>query len=218
MVHNDLNQTRPATRRSGAGANLDAGSSFTVKGPNGSMSVAANPGQFSATLSAAGTFLVSRRLYRLGDRRSGCRPFHGTFTIPASPMLVSPVTNNLTVTRSSGMTVNWTGWFSWKRSDQVGSATDNTSPTAPPRSAQCPPAREHLRFRPTPCWRFPRQLRRVPVLPRNDGRRSRSQPRVSVSDVQLPDAAGAATWPRQRLHIASRLNTNRLIAAIRHLA
>jgi len=39
-------------------ANLDAGSSFTVMGPNGSVPVTGTPGNFSATLSAAGTFLV----------------------------------------------------------------------------------------------------------------------------------------------------------------
>jgi hypothetical protein len=39
-------------------AALSAGSSFTVKGPNGSMPVAGSPGGFATMLSAAGTFLV----------------------------------------------------------------------------------------------------------------------------------------------------------------
>ena len=89
---------------------LDAGPSFTVKGPGGSMTVAANPGQTKATLSAAGTFLVPGTYTVSGTGGKDVGPFSATITIAAPPTLVSPLSaNNLTVTRSSGMTVAWRG-------------------------------------------------------------------------------------------------------------
>ncbi len=89
-------------------AALDAGSSFTVKGPNGSVPVTGTPGTFNATLSAAGTFLVPGVYTVTGAGGADVGPFSATVTFPASPTLVSPV-NNTTVTRSSGMTATWTG-------------------------------------------------------------------------------------------------------------
>src|SRR6516165_7560172 len=89
---------------------LDAGPSFTVKGPGGSMTVAANPGQTKATLSAAGTFLVPGTYTISGTGGKDVGPFSATITIAAPPTLVSPLSaNNLTVTRSSGMSVTWSG-------------------------------------------------------------------------------------------------------------
>ena len=108
-------------------ANLDAGSSFTVMGPNGSVPVTGTPGQFNATLSAAGTFLVPGVYTIIGAGGADVGPFTATVTIPASPTLTSPLTNNFTVTRSNGMTVNWTG--NGATGDvviQVSGATDNT--------------------------------------------------------------------------------------------
>jgi uncharacterized protein (TIGR03437 family) len=108
-------------------ANLDAGSSFTVTGPNGSVPVTGTPGKFSATLNAAGAFLVPGAYTITGKGGADVGPFTATATIPASPTLVSPLTNNFTVTRSSGMTVDWTGNGSTGNvSIQVAGATDNT--------------------------------------------------------------------------------------------
>ena len=91
-------------------APLDAGSSFTVKGPNGSMTVMGNAGQTRATLSDAGTFLVPGSYTISGTGGQDVGPFSGTITVPTSPTLVSPPSaDGLTVTRSSGMTVTWTG-------------------------------------------------------------------------------------------------------------
>ena len=125
IVYNNLNSNNNVPIASIA--NLDAGPSFTVKGPNGSVPVAASPGKFIATLSAAGTFLVPGAYTITGTGGADIGPFTAAVTIPASPTLVSPVTNNFTVTRSSGMTVNWTGNGSNGIVQiQVGSATDNT--------------------------------------------------------------------------------------------
>jgi uncharacterized protein (TIGR03437 family) len=91
-------------------APLDAGSSFTVKGPSGSMNLAGTPGQTRTTLSAAGTFLVPGSYTITGTGGKDVGPFSATITFPASPTLVSPLSaNGLTVTRSNGMTVTWRG-------------------------------------------------------------------------------------------------------------
>jgi uncharacterized protein (TIGR03437 family) len=108
-------------------ANLDAGSSFTVMGPNGSVPVTGTPGNFSATLSAAGTFLVPGTYTITGAGGPDVGPFTATVTIPAWPTLASPLTNNFTVTRSNGMTVTWAGNGSTGNVViQVAAATDST--------------------------------------------------------------------------------------------
>jgi uncharacterized protein (TIGR03437 family) len=124
MVYNTLGGYNPPIASL---ANLDAGSSFTVKGPTGSVPVAGSPGQFSATLNAAGTFLVPGAFTVTGTGGADIGPFTATVTIPASPTLVSPLTNNFAVTRSNGMTVNWTGNGSTGNVQiDVSGATDNT--------------------------------------------------------------------------------------------
>jgi hypothetical protein len=106
-------------------ADLNAGSSFSVKAPNGSPG---NPGEFRATLSTAGTFLVPGAYAVTGTGGADVGPFSATITIPASPALVSPLNStNLTVTRSSGMTVTWKGGGpNGNVQIQVAGATDNT--------------------------------------------------------------------------------------------
>jgi uncharacterized protein (TIGR03437 family) len=108
-------------------ADANAGSSFAVRGPNGSMPVTGKPGDFSATLSAAGTFLVPGAAYTVtGAGGADVGPFSATITFPAMPALVSPV-NNTTVTRSDGMTATWTGGDpNGTVNIQVSSALDNT--------------------------------------------------------------------------------------------
>ena len=87
---------------------LDAGSSFTVKGPNGSMTLAGSPGQTKVMLSAAGTFLGPGAYTITGTGGADVGPFTASITLPTPPTLVSP-SNGVTVTRSNGMTVNWKG-------------------------------------------------------------------------------------------------------------
>ncbi len=88
-------------------APLDAGSKFTVSGPNGSMTVTAATGG-KPTLSAAGTFLVPGDYTITGTGGKDVGTFTAHINVPVSPALVSPVSSsNLTVTRSRGMTVNW---------------------------------------------------------------------------------------------------------------
>jgi hypothetical protein len=104
LVYNNINENGNVPFTSGA--NLDAGSSITVKGPNGSVSMPAN--QSRSPIGAAGTFLVPGAYTVAGTGGVDVGSFSATFTIPALPTLVSPV-NNATVTRSSGMTATWTG-------------------------------------------------------------------------------------------------------------
>ena len=88
-------------------ATEDAGSSFTVTGPNGSKAVAAAG---STTMSAAGTYLSPGAYTITGTGGADVPGFTAAFTIPPAPTLTSP--SNLAlppVTRSSGLTIAWTG-------------------------------------------------------------------------------------------------------------
>jgi hypothetical protein len=106
IVYNHLNgESDPPI---GNPAELDAGSSFTVKGPNGTVTGSGKPGGFNVPLSTTGTFLVPGAYTVTGTGGSDIGPVSAAITIPASPALVSPE-NNATVTRSNGMTVTWTG-------------------------------------------------------------------------------------------------------------
>ena len=75
-------------------------------------------------IGAAGTFLVPGAYTITGTGGADVGPFNTTFTIAALPTLVSPV-NNASVTRSSGMTVTWTGG-SGNVVIELASPTDNT--------------------------------------------------------------------------------------------
>jgi hypothetical protein len=88
-------------------APLDAGSTFTVTGPKGSMTVTANTGD-RPTLSAAGTFLVPGNYTITGSGGKDVGAFTANITIPVSPTLTSPTSpSGLTVMRSQGMPVSW---------------------------------------------------------------------------------------------------------------
>ena len=86
---------------------LDAGSNFTIKGPNGSLTEPLNSGNFD-TLSANGTYLTPGSYTVTGTGGADIGAFSVNFTVLAFPALTSPA-NGATVTRSSGMTVSWTG-------------------------------------------------------------------------------------------------------------
>jgi hypothetical protein len=105
------NNTDGSTNAPVTGAtNLNPGSSFTVKGPNGSVPVAASPGSSKTTLSAAGTFLVPGMTTISGNGGPDVGPINASITIPAPPTLVSPTNSaNFKVTRAQGLTVTWSG-------------------------------------------------------------------------------------------------------------
>lgn len=135
IVFNNLNSDTNSPKASTA--DLDGGSSFTVKGPNGSVPVTGTPGQFKATLSAAGTFLGLGAYTVTGAGGKDVGPFNATATFPATPTLASPLySSSLAVTRSSGMTVTWAGGGPNGNVEiLVQSATDNTYSTG--ATAQC---------------------------------------------------------------------------------
>ena len=92
-----------------ATAAADAGSSFTVTGPNGSK-VVTGTGKFTATLSAAGTFLSPGAYTVTAAGGADIGSFSAPAAILAAPVLTSPPNSAVPpVTRSSGMTVTWTG-------------------------------------------------------------------------------------------------------------
>jgi uncharacterized protein (TIGR03437 family) len=91
-------------------ADADAGSSFTVTGPNGSETLAGNAGSFTATLSGPGTYLSPGAYTVTGTGGADIGGFTAAFSIPTPPTLTSPSpTNHPAVTRANGMTVTWTG-------------------------------------------------------------------------------------------------------------
>jgi uncharacterized protein (TIGR03437 family) len=103
LVYNNLNASwsEPVTGVSEA----DAGSSFTVQGPNGSVSF--SPGSLSE-FNSQGSFLVPGAYTATGTGGSEIGPFTANITLPPPMTLVSPL-NNATVKRSNGLTVTWTG-------------------------------------------------------------------------------------------------------------
>jgi uncharacterized protein (TIGR03437 family) len=108
-VYNSLNPVSHSGLQ-GVTAAADAGSSFTITGPNGSKVLAGTPGQFDATISAAGTFLSPGAYTLSGVGGTDIHAFTAPFNIPAVPVLTSPANLNLpSVTRSGGLTVTWTG-------------------------------------------------------------------------------------------------------------
>jgi uncharacterized protein (TIGR03437 family) len=125
IVYNNFNANKdvPITNL----APLDAGSTFTVKGPAGTANVPLNGNP--ATLSGTGSFLVPGNFTVTGSGGADIGPFTANFTIPALPALTSPVSsNNLTVTRANGLTVNWTGGAG-NILLQTGSSTDASGNT-----------------------------------------------------------------------------------------
>jgi hypothetical protein len=109
-------------------ADPDAGSKFTITGPNGNIVAAASPGQFRVTLSAAGTYLSPGAYTVSGAGGADIGPFNAAVTMFPPVSLTSPA--NLVippVTRSSGMTITWTGGSpNAYVLLLVGGATDNT--------------------------------------------------------------------------------------------
>jgi uncharacterized protein (TIGR03437 family) len=127
VVYNSLN-VDTTHGLSGSTAAADAGSSFTVTGPNGSK-VLSGTGNFTATLSAAGTFLSPGAYTITGVGGADIGSFSAPFTIPVAPVMTSPANSTLPpVTRSSGVTVTWTGGASNAYVQiQLSAVTDSTN-------------------------------------------------------------------------------------------
>jgi len=128
MVYNSLS---PASNfgLSVTTTSADAGTSFTVTGPNGSKAVAGNPGQFTATLSAAGTFLSAGAYTFTGKGGADIGAISAPFTIPTAPTMTGQAIQAAQppVTRSAGLPISWTGGASGAYVQiQVQSATDST--------------------------------------------------------------------------------------------
>ena len=114
--------------------NADAGSSFTIAGPNGSLTEPAG----SSQLSADGTFLVPGAFTISGTGGANIGAFKTDLTIPSFPTLTSP-SNLSSITRASGFTVTWTGGSPGVNVDiQLYGATDNTGLTGAQVVCQVP--------------------------------------------------------------------------------
>ena len=88
------------------GSPLDAGSTYTVTGPKGSMTLPVN-GAETAAFNMTGTFLVPGNYTFSGAGGADIGPFSGSFVIPPAATLVSPM-NNGAATRANGLPVSWT--------------------------------------------------------------------------------------------------------------
>jgi uncharacterized protein (TIGR03437 family) len=110
-----------------AASDLSAGTSVSLKGQNGTFSVAAAPINANGgrvTLSANGSFLVPGSYTVTGPGGTDIGAFTANFSMAALPNLTSP-TANATVTRANGLTVTWTPGASGTVGVQVVSGTDN---------------------------------------------------------------------------------------------
>jgi uncharacterized protein (TIGR03437 family) len=120
LVYNNTGESTniPVT----SAASLDGGSTIKFTGPNGSVSLPENQ---SLNEFSPGSFLVPGVYTVTGTGGANVGQFSANLTIPAPPMLVSPV-NNATATRSSGMTATWTGGGSGNVVIDIESCTDST--------------------------------------------------------------------------------------------
>ena len=108
MVYNSTNPGSDYGLQVGT-APVDAGSSFTVTGPNGSKVLTGTPGSLT-TLSPTGTYLSPGAYTITGTGGADIGGFSAPFNIPAAPVVTNPANYALPpVTRSSGLTVAWTG-------------------------------------------------------------------------------------------------------------
>ena len=110
-----------------SGADLNAGSSFTIQGPNGTTTVGQSSlfGGGSTDISSAGMFLVPGNFTVKGTGGADIGAFTADFTLAALPTMTGP-SNNTTVIRANGMTVTWTAAPSGNLWISVVSATDSS--------------------------------------------------------------------------------------------
>jgi hypothetical protein len=114
-------------------ASADAGTKFTVSGPNNEqIVVTGGPGQSHPVLSAAGTFLTPGAFTVSGTGGADIGPFTAAIAVNSLPTLISPLPSQATptVTRSNGMTFTWnTAGATGSVLVVVQSATDKTFTT-----------------------------------------------------------------------------------------
>jgi uncharacterized protein (TIGR03437 family) len=109
-------------------ANADAGSSFTIMGPTGTLTEPSG----SSQLDSNGTFLAPGAFTISGTGGANIGPFKVSVTIPKAPVLTTPSPSNppSSITRSNGLTVAWTGSSANAMIEiQLYGATDNTGLT-----------------------------------------------------------------------------------------
>lgn len=86
---------------------VDAGSSFTIAGSKGSMTIQPTAGN-PVVLSTSGAFLAPGAYTLSGNGGKDVGAFTAQITIPVTPVLTSPTgPNGLTITRAKGTTVSW---------------------------------------------------------------------------------------------------------------
>lgn len=151
-VYNNLNENNDVPFASST--NLDAGSTVTLKGPNGSFSLPTN--QQEAPFGTGGKFLVPGSYTFTGTGGADVGAFSASLTIQALPTLVSPVSNS-SVTRANGMTVTWTGG-SGTVVMEVAGPTDETYTNGVWAVCTAPASAGRLQFRRTFSKRFPRAV------------------------------------------------------------
>jgi uncharacterized protein (TIGR03437 family) len=91
---------------------LDAGAQLTITGPGGAKSIAGGGGSYKGLLSGSGAYLVPGTYTVTGAGGANVPAFTATMTIPQMPVMTSPPpdsVNPTAVTRSSGMTITWSG-------------------------------------------------------------------------------------------------------------
>ena len=95
------------TKLSATGSNADAGSSFMITGPNGTMTLPAGQSQ----LDSNGSFFVPGAYTISGPGGANIGAFQTNFSIPATPIMTTPNPSKppSSITRSNGLTVSWTG-------------------------------------------------------------------------------------------------------------
>jgi uncharacterized protein (TIGR03437 family) len=106
-VYNNLNENQNVPIDVSSIALADAGSTFTVKGPSGTMVVQAHNGG-SNTLDSKGAYLVPGAYTVTGTGGADIAGFSAALTIPQLPKLTSPTVNG-SATRANGLPVTWTG-------------------------------------------------------------------------------------------------------------
>ena len=106
-IYNNLNENQTVPIDLTKIAFSDAGSTFTIKGPNGSMVVQAQNGGRNV-LDSKGAYLVPGAYTVTGTGGADIGGFSAALTIPPLPTLTSPA-NNGSATRANGFPVTWTG-------------------------------------------------------------------------------------------------------------
>ena len=108
-------------------APADAGSSFTVKGPSGTLTIQGKSGSFTGSLSASGTFLLPGAYAVTGSGGVDIGPINASITIPPAVTVTNLINN---ATRSNAVTMAWSGGDpNGNVLIRIYSATDNTYTT-----------------------------------------------------------------------------------------